>query len=136
MRKIERVLYKANELQNRLEHLNIMESEIVEIGSIRLTDPGSKTNDVSNRTADTALSKMKIDEERIIIRKKLQHIEKTLEHLQEDDKEIIKLRYFDRYAWADIADHVAFSIRQCYRKRDAALELLDHEMEWIYNELC
>lgn len=125
MKKIERMLYRVNEFENRLKQLDILLDEIVEVSSIDYEKIStSKTNEVSNRTESIALSKVEILEERIKIHKSLDLINGFVDVLCHEEKTIIRLRYFNKLAWADIADHISFSIRQCYRKRDVALDQL------------
>lgn len=56
---------------------------------------------------------------------KLQAADKLLDKLPEKYRELMKLRYYDRLGWLEVAEECHFSITRCYQLHAEALELID-----------
>lgn len=56
-------------------------------------------------------------------------LETALAALSEEDRELVRLRYFERQAWAEVAEALRISPRTVYHRRRRVLERLVQALE-------
>lgn len=88
----------------------------------------SCTNLISNLTADTALSKTEaiqyLELELSNLKHEIGKIDRALEALCEDERNILQLFYIQGREWWYVSDRVNLSIRQCQRMKNRAINRL------------
>ncbi|MBP2027422.1 RinA family phage transcriptional activator [Acetoanaerobium pronyense] len=103
----------------------------------QLTEAISGNRSISNKTEQAVIKiseiydhKANLIKNKINILLKNQYlIEESLERLEHDQKKIIELRYFQRYKWEIISKKLKYSISNCYKLHDKALNKLSIEFE-------
>lgn len=113
-------------IENMKKDIELLKEECG-VGSIETDSISiSKTYKISSISEDAALSNMEKVEylERSIARaeKKIEKIDRTLEGLTKEEKEILVSRYFEGKQWYVVAYKVGYSERHCKRLRNEAIE--------------
>lgn len=127
--KTESLLYKYIFIKLGIEN---MQDEITEekvnfgLGS---ADPGKETfkTNLFNSTVENSVisrnDKVKALKQHIGNSKKLiKKIDRVLNKLDKEDREIIRLRYFERLQWTEIEDKLNINERTCRRKVNKAID--------------
>ena len=112
--------------QNLLARLDILEQELEYIkcndgmtGIAYSPTPPSQTNAISSKTEDVgiinAMSREEIRNDIRSLEMNITRIERTLEILNYNEREIIRHRYMGRKSWDHVADIVGYSEKHCQR---------------------
>ena len=124
---------QRNELQKRID--SIENNKYVTLQSPVLGQP--RGSGYSDQTADAAMkilityqeSILKLQNHIIHLTRKEEDIRDKLLTLDQEEYKVVELRYFKRLNWNDVSRRMHYSIRQCFRKTDIALNKLSKELE-------
>lgn len=91
----------------------------------------------SNRTSDTTMMKaaaLAEDARYSHLKQVTTVVEEVYRELDDDQKTIVEMRYFDKdecYEWADIADKLYMSVQRVLRKRNRIIDKTAKKLGWL-----
>lgn len=91
----------------------------------------------SNRTSDTTMVKAAalVEDARYQhLKKVVRVVEDIYEELDDDQRTIVDMRYFDKdecYEWEDIADKLFMSRQRVFRKRNRIIDKTAERLGWL-----
>lgn len=127
----EKLLYNYNMLKasikNMKQEINELENDVVGPSSISYeTEKTGKTYKTNRPTEETAIKNITyIDllEKRIeMTQSKIERIDRSIEALNEVEKQVVRLRYIDSIQWFQIAYKLKYTERWCKHLRTQAIK--------------
>lgn len=95
---------------------------------------GGKSNRISDTTANKAMI-LTNDERYQHLKKIIQAVEGTYHSLDDDQKTIVHMRYWDKgnncYEWSHVADELYMSVQRVLRKRNALIDETAKRLGWV-----
>ena len=115
------------------KQLKFREWELLENKNDDTNVGGGKSNQTSDTTAKKAII-LAEDTRYQHLKNVVQTIEQLYEELDQDQKTIVRMRYWDKtecYEWQHIADELYMSVQRVLRKRNAIIDETAKRLGWV-----
>lgn len=115
------------------KQLKFREWELLENKNDDTNVGGGKSNQTSDTTAKKAII-LAEDTRYQHLKNVVQTIEQLYEELDQDQKTIVQMRYWDKtecYEWQHIADVLYMSVQRVLRKRNALIDETAKRLGWV-----
>lgn len=115
------------------KQLKFREWELLENKNDDTNVGGGKSNQTSDTTAKKAII-LAEDTRYQHLKNVVQTIEQLYEELDQDQKTIVRMRYWDKtecYEWQHIADELFMSVQRVLRKRNAIIDETAKRLGWV-----
>lgn len=115
------------------KQLKFREWELLENKNDDTNIGGGKSNQTSDTTAKKAII-LAEDTRYQHLKNVVQTIEQLYEELDQDQKTIVRMRYWDKtecYEWQHIADELYMSVQRVLRKRNAIIDETAKRLGWV-----
>ena len=115
------------------KQLKFREWELLENKNDDTNVGGGKSNQTSDTTAKKAII-LAEDTRYQHLKNVVQTIEQLYEELDQDQKTIVRMRYWDKtecYEWQHIADELYMSVQRVLRKRNAIVDETAKRLGWV-----
>ena len=115
------------------KQLKFREWELLENKNDDTNVGGGKSNQTSDTTAKKAII-LAEDTRYQHLKNVVQTIEQLYEELDQDQKTIVQMRYWDKtecYEWQHIADELYMSVQRVLRKRNAIIDETAKRLGWV-----
>lgn len=133
LKKIEKILKNIKEYEAKINDIDLEIAELKDLQSISIKginyDNLIRTNSLFSKTEMQVIKDLKIDQTISVLEYQKRHIERflskiknALDSLEEQEKEIIQLKYFENELWRSITFKVNLEERQCRGIKRNALE--------------
>jgi len=115
------------------KQLKFREWELLENKNDDTNVGGGKSNQTSDTTAKKAII-LAEDTRYQHLKNVVQTIEQLYEELDQDQKTIVRMRYWDKtecYEWQHIADELYMSVQRVLRKRNSIIDETAKRLGWV-----
>lgn len=116
------------------KQLKFREWELTENKTTDENIGGGRSNRISDTTGNKAIILLN-DERYQHLKKIISAVEGTYDSLDDDQKTIVHMRYWDKenncYEWSHVADELYMSVQRVLRKRNALIDETAKRLGWI-----